>query len=692
MPRHLLLALLLATGAVQAQEADDPLSDLLDALQEETEEATSSRLNIDFVPGMMTVLHGDELLAMGLSTVYEALSLVPGAQTAITNFGQPQVIFRGAGRNFASSNAKLMLDGQSLNSALNGQSTLLSLPLELVDRIEVIRGPGASVYGEFAFAGVINVITREDGSRAFGRYAKDGRKGVGAMAHFGVPGGARLGLTAALADNPGGQVQAGLDRLQGQNGSNAPGPSNERSNQQTFMAELQVGRTQLHLRHLRTGLGDHFGINDILPPPEQRITRTLTDQIVALEQNLDQGENRFNVVFAWSRFGLHSDRITILPAGYTVIDPGTGQPITDPDTGLPVTYPDGAWGSPHHAEERWSNRLQWSRPWGRNHHILGGVELSLVSQTDAWVERNYDPNSIAAGPFAPQRFTGDQNWIKEGLKRQMHSAYLQDDWNWRDRFMLTLGLRMDHYNDVGMHLSPRIATVWRAAEHHTVKFQWTDAFRPPTFVELYSQNNAVVVGQPNLHPERIRSLEASYAFNDGRSRLRATAFHVRLDSLIGADQSTTPARYRNLYISEFNGVEIDLESHLHPRLTAFANATLLLAEQDSDEYDPFYGLAEHLGNAGLRLRLTPGTTLATLYQDVGDRSRAPDDDRAPLPGYHTIDVTLSAHLPLPYPTVVRGTVRNLLREDIRYPAPAGTYPDDYPRPGRSFWVSFAVDF
>ncbi len=690
----LLGLLLLSTGVGNARDlinGPDPLAELLDVLQEETEQATAARLNIDFVPGMMTVLHGEDLLEMGLATVLDALALVPGAQSTMTSFGQPQIIFRGAGRNFASSNAKLLLDGQSMNSALNGQSTLLALPLELVDRIEVIRGPGASLYGEFAFAGVINVITRTEGNRAFARLSRDGRRSGGVMGHFDTLGG-RLGLVASLSDNPGGQVQAGEDKLRGQNGSHAPGPSNERGRHSTLMAEWDFGDTRLHLRQLTTGLGDHFGINDILPPPEQRLVRTLTDQIIALEQNLDQGENQFALTLAWSRFTLASDRISLLPAGYTLIDPASGTPVLDPDTNQPVTFPDGTWGSPYHSEERWNNRLQWSRPWGRNHHLMGGVELSWITQTSAWVERNYDPNDLGRGPLPPQRYQGEQSWIKEGLKREIYSLYLQDDWNWRDRFMLTLGFRADHYSDVGSHLSPRLAAVARLAEHHTAKLQWTDAFRPPTFIELYSQNNPVVIGQRNLHPERLRSLEASYAFNDGRTRLRATAFHIRLDQLIGIDNSATPPRYNNLYTHEFNGIELDYEGHLHPRLIAFANASLLAAEQNDTEYDPFFGLATHLGNAGLRLRIRPGVRLTALYQDVGTRAREPGDPRPPLPGYHTVDVTVSVAPPLRIPLVVRATIRNLLQDDIRYSAPAGTYPDDYPRPGRSFWLSFTLDY
>jgi iron complex outermembrane receptor protein len=155
--------------------AEDPeLTALLAVLQEETAVATKTRMNSDFVPGLVTVLHGDEMLALGAETVWDALALVPGLYTVRDRSGTPSVIVRGTDFPFNSGNVKVLVNGVALsreNAGING--IVLQLPLQQVERIEVIRGPGSVVYGDFAFMGLVNVITRQKGTHVFARYGGD---------------------------------------------------------------------------------------------------------------------------------------------------------------------------------------------------------------------------------------------------------------------------------------------------------------------------------------------------------------------------------------------------------------------------------------------------------------------------------------------------------------------------------------
>ena len=68
------------------------VSELVQILEVETDIATKSRLNVDFVPGMVTVLKGDDLAARGIRNVWEALSLVPGFQLTIEPVGNKDPI------------------------------------------------------------------------------------------------------------------------------------------------------------------------------------------------------------------------------------------------------------------------------------------------------------------------------------------------------------------------------------------------------------------------------------------------------------------------------------------------------------------------------------------------------------------------------------------------------------------------
>ena len=137
-------------------------------LDEETTVATKTKLNSDYVPGMVTVLQGSDLESMGIQTVWEALSLVPGVQTSRGSQGEPFATVRGLPFPFNSGNIKILVNSIAMSretSAINTSALLTAVAQ--VERIEVIRGPGSSVYGNFAFLGLVNIITRKSDKGAF---------------------------------------------------------------------------------------------------------------------------------------------------------------------------------------------------------------------------------------------------------------------------------------------------------------------------------------------------------------------------------------------------------------------------------------------------------------------------------------------------------------------------------------------
>jgi len=157
----------LAAPPTGAASDDEELDNLLAILDEETEIATKTRINSDFVPGIVTVLNGDELEALGVRNAWEAMSYIPGVQAVLDETGSPSVIVRGVPFPFNSGNIHILINGVPLSreaAGLNG--TVLFLPIEQIERIEFIRGPGSVLYGDFAFQGLVNIITRRSGFRA----------------------------------------------------------------------------------------------------------------------------------------------------------------------------------------------------------------------------------------------------------------------------------------------------------------------------------------------------------------------------------------------------------------------------------------------------------------------------------------------------------------------------------------------
>jgi outer membrane receptor for ferrienterochelin and colicins len=118
----------------------------------------------DLAPGIVTILDRDRLLATGVRTVYEALSLLPGFDIPQPQLADNEPVVRGIGGVFSGSGGRMryMVNGIGTNNAISGNGSLiLQLTVDQIERIEVISGPGASVYGEYAMLGVINVATRK---------------------------------------------------------------------------------------------------------------------------------------------------------------------------------------------------------------------------------------------------------------------------------------------------------------------------------------------------------------------------------------------------------------------------------------------------------------------------------------------------------------------------------------------------
>jgi iron complex outermembrane receptor protein len=160
LPWLSLLALLCITAF--GQDASDLTQLNVDDLANiQVTSASRKPESLEGAPAAIYVLTGEAIRQAGFTTLPAALRMVPGLYVAQTNSHSWQISTRG----FAGINNRKMLvliDGRSVYSKAFGGVfwDLEDIPLELIERIEVIRGPGGTLWGASAVNGVINIVTK----------------------------------------------------------------------------------------------------------------------------------------------------------------------------------------------------------------------------------------------------------------------------------------------------------------------------------------------------------------------------------------------------------------------------------------------------------------------------------------------------------------------------------------------------
>jgi iron complex outermembrane receptor protein len=651
-------------GRGRAGEPDtDEARELLTLLGNQTELATKTGMNADFIPGMATILSGSDMLTRGARTMWEAVSLVPGISQGIEATGERLLLSRGVGHGYASGNIKILLDGMSMNSTLSATANpVLNLPIEQVERIEAIRGPGSSVYGEYAYIGVVNVITRRRERTLHLQGAQEADYGAGGVWYWEDP---NLGLTSSVnlvgvQGNGGVQVsEDALFAIGRPELSNAPGPSNEAKRYGALVANAQWSDTFASLSVLDDAYGDHFGINHFLPPSDDQLAsrqRYFTGQIGQdwrLSETLSARARIEGMQHQRDRNGLY-----LFPQDYF-----GNQPITM-DQGYQETTMLAA------ADVRW-------RPLPE-HQLLFGLEAKQVEVDEAsWAFQGF------LHPLPP-------TWMNTDTRRRVISALMQDEFRAGERLSLTATLRYDNYDDVGAYASPRAAAVWRIDDKNILKFQYAQAFRPPTFYELtYSDPDGIDVSQ-------IATYELGYLLKHPAWEARFILFHSDLTGPIVFDELGVGG-YTNGPDTTLDGVELEYQHRFGSRIKLDANLSYVDARRQAID-DPLPGGPSLLGNLALLWQATDRWTAALQLRYVGSRDRDAREELPPLNGQTHADLTLNWHAPGRGLQVHLG-VKNLLNADIRYPGQFQQfdgvelpYLQDYPRPERRLWLSVGYSF
>ncbi|GAB6042190.1 hypothetical protein JCM17961_28660 [Endothiovibrio diazotrophicus] len=662
-----------AADAPAADEAAE-LAALLDTLEEVTEIATRNRMNTDYVPGMVTVLRGEELESRGIATVWQALGLVSGVEITRNNFGEPLVLMRGVGQTLHSGNLKVMLNSVPMNNDLNGYAPgVMQLPVAMVERIEVYRGPGSALYGEYAYAGVVNVVTRQEGQGVYLRFDSHDSAGGGGYASWRSPSG-KLKLFGDLSrwSGDGSRIDSGPDAFTTTGYSYAPGPIDDREGDGVAILGAEFNGFRLLSQYTRMEHGPWFG-RSALPPPDPLaigVTRHHTlslDKGWALADDLDLQTRLYHQAFSDD-----SPEVVLVPPGYpTRIPPSL--PAPPPGAPVPLAPPEGVVNQRSSDLRRSGAEASLTWDGWTDHQWLFGLGYARSEVTGS----SYAENGATILPYNA-RTAG----LPEGADRKLVSATVQDQWRIGERLELTGGIHYDDYSDVGDSITPRLAAVWRHDDRHLFKGQYAEAFRPPTFGELFDGTR----NGRRLRPETLRSLELSYIYRVSDTRFQLTVFNTELQDLIS--EVAGPDRYRNLGEIRQRGAEAEWERRFAANWRLGANLSFL-DSVDRPTGKPVGGSARWLANVTLDGRLAPEWQLSARLNHVGDRAGWPGGGTAPLDDYTTVSLGLSRFDLGAKGGTLRFGVENLFDDEVQALATVDTYRGNLTQPGRSGWLQYS---
>jgi len=478
-------------------------------------------------PSSVTVVTGDEIRRCGYRTLADILRSVRGFYISYDR-NYSYVGVRGFSRP-GDYNTRILLlqNGHRLtdnlyNSALIG--TEFQLDVDLIERVEIVRGPSSSLYGTSAFFAVVNVITKnshhlkgvELAAEAGGFRTYQGRATFGQEFHgvgflfsgtaYDSAGASRLFFPAFddPATNYGYAVDSDNDSLK------------------SFFGQLTFG---------------HFTLESAFSTREKQIPTASFNTVFGDPRShtvddrgyLDLKYQRTLLKDAELTVRIYFDRVTYHGVYAYSPNGGTGNDLNQ-DLGR------GDWAG---------TKINVTKPFWRKHKLTVGGEFEDNLRQD---QSNYDIN-----PFAVH--------LNDRQKSKEWAIFGQDEFSITHQFTLNAGLRHDYYYTFGGTTNPRLALIYNPFTHTTFKLLYGRAFRAPNDYELYYSDGLSQELNSHLLPEKIATSELVWEQDLGAGfRLTVDGFDNRITNLINeqTDSSNGFLFFANTESVHSHGVESEL--------------------------------------------------------------------------------------------------------------------------------------
>jgi len=641
-----ILVLFITTVAVHAQDNQSNLTHLSleDLLDFEVVTASKVARQISDAPSAVSIVTAEDIKAYGYRSLAEILNSMRGL-----NITYDRAYDFLGGRGFSSpgeysGRIMLLIDGIQTNDNVFNQAYFDHSGLidtELIERIEYVSGPGSVAYGNNAFFGIVNIITKKGAQF-------DGAQAAISGGSF-LTGKGRLTYGKKFDNNVDFLISASGLKSRGQNfyfpefdngvPQNNGGVAHRQDgqNNQRLFAKLQ-GSNWL----VEAGYGRRYKNIPTAPYAADFNTRYSYEdatKFIAGQYHTDISNHlKLSILTDYSDYHYHG------------LSFYSGEAWPDKSVG-----------------RRWSTEAKFLGHWFDFHKIIFGVAFR-----DDFQRKSMTPVA-----------TSDHG-------RRSVSVYAQNEFTVLENLWLNLGARFDHFTDDGNAVSPRFALIYEPLSEHFIRLSYSRAHRTPTAFEKFYTDGETILPNSNLKLEYVNATELVLERRwSNHSRVLASFYHQTTEKPIQSTPfSSGVTQYFNVKGARAMGVEIEGEHHWRNNMRLRAS----YAFQDSNDGAGNWAInsPRHLGKFNLSAPIYGDLFRTGVEVQVVSERKTHTGSK--VGGYAITNLTLSTDRLLPN-LDVSFTVRNLFNTHYLHVAPDYNFPlSVIAQDSRNIWLQLTYDF
>lgn len=617
--------------------AEADIDDTVVSLDKIVVTATRTSRKMSKTPASISVISKEDIAASPAKNIDDLLEKEVGIQMKrVVGIGEgvpSDIMIRGIPGSLLGSRVLILIDGIPTNASGTPFLILNEVPLEVIQSVEIVRGPYSSLYGANAFAGVINIRTLEG----------YGRLNLGGALETSVP----FTLIHNYAnDNPG--VGKSFEEAYWYTNVAAHG-GNERLNYLLNGGFRTVGNYLMNDSAIRRD-GEEVRSKDPANHDYQdfrlfgKFGLELTDKL-----SLQLNGRFFDSELGYGRTRQLIDTTDIITAGRKwIVNPSlefnarenltirggyyyrgligefwNEEPLAD------TTHVPSYWES---IMKDWQVETQCIWQISHNNVFTGGIDF-LNNNIEFGDKRIPSTNEQIPGSYS-----NDAEIKNSGF-------YLQDEIRLFERFTAVPGFRFDYHSSFGTALSPKLGLLYDIHERVRLRGSAGRAFRAPTLTELYMPETMInptftITANPDLTPEYLWAYDLGVEYSpQERIKLQLGVFYNDMKDLIGqdvdvSDLSNPKVTHKNSADAWSRGIEFDAEVQPLNWLNISGNAVFQQSRDlHASEIASYFGMddslipLDYIPNFSADLGVTVGKTLGkcklhgTLSESfVGERS------------------------------------------------------------------------